>query len=214
MVMSMDAEFISQQAKASAVSTAPAAHGEHVCNQLCKVTHMFGNCFRCETSQQVHVCDRNCTQLMEWDMHTMLCRVSKKTFPRQHVLQNDIDRYASFRGRKCHGCIRLKVCATCLCQRQQVRVLPGCSPLLQRYTCTHHAPCAGRDAGSKTVAPCCTRAAEAAYSSIEHCVATERCTSIDARCKVVSTAPPSKVLQRTSVLYSIRNLAYGRTSAE
>lgn len=93
MVMSMDAEFISQQAKASAVSTAQAAaHGEHVCSHKCTVTHLFGNCYRCETSQQVHVCDRNCSQLIEWDRHTVLCRVSRKTFPRQHVIPNDVDR--------------------------------------------------------------------------------------------------------------------------
>lgn len=94
MVMSMDAGDIPQQAYASAVSTAQAPHGEHVCNHMCNITHMFGNCYRCESSQQVHVCDRNCTQLIEWDRHNMLCRVSKKAFPRQNVLANDIDRYA------------------------------------------------------------------------------------------------------------------------
>jgi hypothetical protein len=74
----MESEAIAPAAVPHALPTQPAPQLEHVCSRLCSVTLLFGNVYKCSTSGQVHVCDQNCTQLMDWDREHYLCRVSKK----------------------------------------------------------------------------------------------------------------------------------------
>lgn len=52
----------------------------HVCDHRCRVQHLFGNAYRCETSGQVHVCDLNCTQRVYQDRYSTVCRISRRVF--------------------------------------------------------------------------------------------------------------------------------------
>ena len=58
---------------------------EHVCSQHCSVHLLFGNCYKCESSGQIHICDQNCTQLMDWGRDTVICKVSRKVSKKQHL---------------------------------------------------------------------------------------------------------------------------------
>jgi hypothetical protein len=46
-----------------------------------QVVREFGNLFRCTTSGAQHVCDRNCSQLIQWDKYSLICKVSRKIVP-------------------------------------------------------------------------------------------------------------------------------------
>lgn len=58
---------------------------EHVCSRHCSVQLLFGNCYKCESSGKIHICDQNCDQLMEWDRDNRICKVSRKVVPRSTV---------------------------------------------------------------------------------------------------------------------------------
>jgi len=42
---------------------------------------MFGNTYRCVSSNLVHVCDRNCDQRVPYDRYSTICVVSKRLGP-------------------------------------------------------------------------------------------------------------------------------------
>jgi hypothetical protein len=46
-----------------------------------QVVREFGNVFCCTTSGVQHVCDRNCTQLIQLDQYSLICKVSRKVVP-------------------------------------------------------------------------------------------------------------------------------------
>jgi len=53
----------------------------HTCTRYCQVAHVFGNVYQCAQSRQTHVCDQNCTQRVEYDNVSTICRLSRKVFP-------------------------------------------------------------------------------------------------------------------------------------
>lgn len=52
----------------------------HSCTRYCQITHLFGNVYQCAQSGQTHVCDQNCTQRVEYDNVSTICRLSRKVF--------------------------------------------------------------------------------------------------------------------------------------
>jgi hypothetical protein len=46
-----------------------------------QVVREFGNLYRCTSSGAQHVCDRNCSQLIQWDKWSLICKVSRKIVP-------------------------------------------------------------------------------------------------------------------------------------
>lgn len=65
---------------------------KHICTRHCTFQHLFGNCFTCLTSHQVHVCDQTCTQRVWYDNHHTICRLSKRLLPHSEVTMGGIDR--------------------------------------------------------------------------------------------------------------------------
>lgn len=59
--------------------------GEHVCSRFCRISHQFGNLYRCETSGTVHICDMNCNQRIFYDNHSQICRLSRRVFQNADV---------------------------------------------------------------------------------------------------------------------------------
>ena len=55
----------------------------HVCTRFCNFSQVFGNVFQCSTSGSMHVCDDNCGQQIFFDNHNVICRLSRRLFPRQ-----------------------------------------------------------------------------------------------------------------------------------
>ena len=93
----------------------------HVCSRDCHYELLMGNVHCCQSSGTLHVCDQNCEQSIPYDRYTMVCRLSKKTFPR-----TDVEMGAESR------CVvgRLAPPLSCRC-RQAVQLVSG-------------PPCAGR----------------------------------------------------------------------
>lgn len=54
---------------------------QHLCDHRCRVTHVFGNAYQCESSGQLHVCDANCGQRVYRDRYSTVCRISRRVFP-------------------------------------------------------------------------------------------------------------------------------------
>ncbi len=63
---------------------------EHQCTCSCKHEHVIGNLFRCLSSGCVHVCDRNCTQKLEYGSTHWCCRISGRVWERDPA--RDIER--------------------------------------------------------------------------------------------------------------------------
>ena len=60
-------------------------NGVHVCNRHCSTVHYFGNVYKCETTGEMHVCDKNCQQHASWDKYSFICPLSRKLSAREDV---------------------------------------------------------------------------------------------------------------------------------
>ncbi|GBF99318.1 hypothetical protein Rsub_12099 [Raphidocelis subcapitata] len=89
MSAAMDADAPHDQARAQqhATQLSKEMAVAHVCDHRCRVQHMFGNAFRCESSGQLHVCDANCVQRVYRDRYSSVCRISRRVFPNAFVEQ-------------------------------------------------------------------------------------------------------------------------------
>ena len=59
----------------------------HECCHRCSVEHLFGNMFRCLSSGQLHCCDSTCQQRVYNDRYSTICRISKKVFYHDVILE-------------------------------------------------------------------------------------------------------------------------------
>jgi hypothetical protein len=59
----------------------------HECCHRCSVEHLFGNMFRCCSSGQLHCCDSTCQQRVYNDRYSTICRISKKVFYHDVILE-------------------------------------------------------------------------------------------------------------------------------
>jgi len=60
---------------------------EHRCGWHCTTEHVIGNMYRCLSSGNVHICDANCNQRMDYGPNEEICYVSRKIFPKQVACQ-------------------------------------------------------------------------------------------------------------------------------
>lgn len=64
-----------------ATQLSQAMHLQHQCGAACRVQHLFGNTWRCESSSMIHVCDANCDHRV-WDGRFQTrCLLSGRVFP-------------------------------------------------------------------------------------------------------------------------------------
>lgn len=53
---------------------------EHQCSRFCSFEHVVGNVYACTSSGKTHVCDANCTERVQLDSYSSVCRLSRRVF--------------------------------------------------------------------------------------------------------------------------------------
>ena len=55
-------------------------HHQHKCSRFCSFEHIVGNVWQCTSSGTTHVCDSNCSERVQLDPYSSVCRLSKRVF--------------------------------------------------------------------------------------------------------------------------------------